>query len=189
MSLPAGSYTVRVTIGSMPDCTKPAFGSAAYDVKTDAILAGHRYTVAGIGNLSDGGSLRLVLFEDDNGLFPDQARVRFIHAVSTNRGSLDFGSGAGGSFANLVTASSYTATADTGGQPYLPMAAVSAATWSMRPTGSSTDLKSVMSKVTLEKGTVYTATWLTRLPGDFELSLCADTATATNGLLPCQEIH
>ena len=185
ISLPAGAYLVRAVTGSMTNCSSNLFG---VDVPTNEILAGHRYTLAGMG-ASPSGPFSVVQFEDDNGTFPDQARVRFLHGVSNNRGSLDFGSGSGGNFNGLVPAAAFTAAADAGGQPYLPMNPVTDAVWSMRPSGSSTDLKTLMmNKVTLEKGKVYTATWVTYTPS-YELSLCTDTGTAASGLLPCQELR
>jgi len=189
MSLAPARYTLRIVIGSRTDCTMGLPGIP--DIDTDPVASGHRYTVAGMGNWPEGQTLRILLLEDDNSVDANQARVRFIHAVPKVPGGLDFGSGSGGSFAGLASAAAYSEVAEGGGEPYVMVPPATMATYSIRQTGSSTDLKTLLNKVTLEKGQVYTAT-LTDYAGvtpDRQLSLCKDTGTLDQGLIPCQGLR
>lgn len=189
VSLGAGRYTLRIVAGSRTDCTMPLLG-AVYDVDTDPVVAGHRYTLAGMGRSDDFRTFRLILLEDDNSVDANMARVRFVHAVSQT-GGLDFGSGSGGSFAGLASAAAYAEVAEASGEPYVKIAPTTMATYSIRPTGSGADLKAVANKVTLEKGEVYTATFTTYVgtTPDYQLSLCKDTGMLDQGLIPCQELR
>jgi hypothetical protein len=190
MSLPAATYTVRVVSGMATSCTTSFLGFP--DVEAEPLDAGHRYTIAGLGSLMT--FPRFLFLEDDNSLQPAQARLRFIHAVSVNSsgsstGSLDLGSGSGGGFFGLLSASSYGTVGEGGGQPYVPVAQVTNGTFSVRKTGESSDFKVFLNKVTIEADAVYTATLVTYSPDDMELSLCKDTGQPTAGLLPCQELR
>jgi hypothetical protein len=193
MSLPPARYTLRIIVGSRSDCTMGLPGIP--DIDTDPVAIGRRYTVAGMGNWPRAETLRIMLLEDDNSIDANQARVRFIHAVPLSPGSLDFGSGSGSSFAGLATAGSYAEVAEGGGQPYVTVPPATMATYSVRQTGSSTDLKAIMNKVTLEKGQVYTATLtnyvIPQMPTvtEHQLALCKDTGALDQGLIPCEGLR
>src|SRR5262249_18769790 len=154
-----------------------------------AIEAGKRYTVAGMGYLNMLGTLKIIVFEDDNTPQAGQARGRFIHAVSekADQGSLDFGLRPHGAFLPKATPPNYSAESNVGGQAYVTMMPQNQATFSYRTTGSSTDLAAFMNKITVNGGSVYTATAI-GVAGSFELSLCDDSAAPVAGLLSCQRI-
>lgn len=189
VSLSAGSYTLRIVSGTATSCATALFGPA-FDIDTDSVAVGRRYTLAGMGVFDDLRTFRLVLLEDDNSVDENMARVRFVHAIART-GGIDFGSGSGANFAGLATAGAYTEVAEAAGQPYVKIAPTTMATYSARPTGSSVDLKAVSNKVTLDKGQVYTATFTTYVGAtpDYQLSLCQDTGTLDQGLIPCKELR
>lgn len=189
MSLPPGGYTLRIVAGTATSCANSLFGPS-FDIDTDKVSAGHRYTVAGMGVFPMYQTFRIVLLEDDNSVDANMARVRFIHAIAQT-GGLDFGSGAGGSFAGLATAGAYSEVAEASGQPYVAISPTTMATYSARLSGSGADLKAVANKVTLDKGQVYTATFTTYVgtTPDYQLSLCQDTGELIQGLIPCKELR
>lgn len=189
MAVAPAAYTARVVPGTATNCAV-SLGSLP-DITVQALTGGHHYTVAGIGQLSNPATIKFSILEDDLTPQAGKARWRFIHGAP-GRASLELGSGAAGTYARLFNAPTYAAVGDAGGSPYLASAPQSLATNSLRDGGGSTDLLTLMNKVTLNAGSVYTATAIGIVGNSFspfELSLCDDTAAAASGLSSCQEIR
>lgn len=189
MAVAPAAYTARVVPGTATNCAV-SLGSLP-DITVQALTGGHHYTVAGIGQLSNPSTIKFSILEDDLTPQAGQVRWRFIHGAPGRTG-LELGSGAAGTYSRLFNAPTYAAVGDGGNGPYLVSAPQNLATFSLRDSGASTDLLSLMNKVTLNAGSVYTATAIGIVGNSFspfELSLCEDTAAPTSGLSSCQEIR
>lgn len=184
------AYTARVVPGTATNCAV-SLGSLP-DITVQALTGGHHYTVAGIGQLSNPATIKFSILEDDLTPQAGQVRWRFIHGAPGRTG-LELGSGAAGTYTRLFSAPTYAAVGDGGnGAAYRVSPPQDLATNTLRDSGASTDLLSLMNKVTLKAGSVYTATAIGLVGNSFspfELSLCDDTAPAASGLSSCQEIR
>jgi hypothetical protein len=187
VTLPPETYTVRVVPGSASDCSTMLGGLP--DMSIAPIAAGQRYTVAAMGDLFMLSTVRFVVLTDDFSMASGQARLRFLHAASM-QGNLDFGSGSGSSFAPLFTGTSYGSLGQaSGNQTYLDTAAENGGAFSLRQSGSSTDLVTV--NLTLNANEVYTVTAegiLGNASTPLDTSLCDDTAPPVSGLSVCTEV-
>jgi hypothetical protein len=141
-----------------------------------------------MGNFAQPSSLKFQIVEDDLTPQSGQARARFLNAAVG--GNLDLGSGAAASFSPLFGNASYGATADVGGgQQYLSAPAQTLATYSLRSSGSSSDLATFTNQVSLSAGEVYTIAAVGILNNTFSplgLAICDDTAPLIGGLTSCQ---
>jgi hypothetical protein len=183
-----GTYDVRVVSGMATDCST-SFLSLP-DQETEPLEAGRRYTMVGMGNQVTL-NIRFLTLEDDVTVLAGQARLRMVHAVSaTYTGSLDFGRDSGASFFGLLTASGYGTVGEALGQAYVSVTPMQNATYSVRSTGQSSDIKAFTNKITLNPSEAYTAWLTTYVPGpELQLSLCSDSAAASSGLSQCQGIR
>lgn len=184
------SYQAHVVSGLATGCSGPSLGGVP-DMNFTPLVAGKHYTLAAIGNPLVTFKLPAVtLLEDDITPQNGQVRLRFVHGAD-GQGSLELGSGSSGTYSKLSTAD-YSKAGDTGSGAYATVPAVANGTYSVRTAGSGGDLFSLMNKVTLAAGSVYTATVIGQAgsgTSPLAISLCNDTAAAMSGLAPCNELR
>lgn len=191
LTLKPVTYQAHVVSGLATSCSGPSLGGVP-DMNFASLVAGRSYTVAAMGNPLSTLKLPVVsLLEDDVTVQQGQARLRFVHAAD-GQGGLEFGSGSSGTYSKLFSANDYGKVGDAGGGAYATVAPVANGTFSLRAAGSGGDLVTLMSKVTLTAGAVYTATAMGAAGGGaypLSISLCNDSAAAMNGLAPCSELR
>jgi hypothetical protein len=198
LTLPASSYTVRVVGGMATSCATQLL---PFDITLPAISAGRRYTVlaASDGERMMGKLLvsksKLALIEDDIASQGGQVRLRFVNG-SPDVSSADFGSGEMAAYQPLFTNAAYgTFGAATGsGGPYKSLGAQTNATFTVRPSGMSSDLLVLRSKVSLAAGSATTV-FLVGLQASVDATVnplklvqCEDDKPASMGLAICAEV-
>jgi hypothetical protein len=183
LELPAGSYDVRVVLGSETTCANPAVA----DTNGVQLTAGLTATVGAIGVLDNSGaaagnpSFRLAAFADETTTTDGKAKLRFIHA-SPGTPAVDVGVGSGAGFSAVFTNISF---GNVGGfvevNPFT-------APISARATGSHVDALTIPS-VTLSPNQIATAIAIGGKSGSHEnplrVLLCSDAAIGAGLLATC----
>jgi hypothetical protein len=185
------AYLAHVVSGLATGCNGPSLGGVP-DMNFVQLVAGRSYTVAAMGNPLTTFKLPVVsLLEDDSTVTAGQARLRFVHAAD-GQGGLEFGSGSSGTYSKLFSANDYGKAGDAGGGAYATVPPVANGTYSLRASGAGGDLVTLMNKVSLTAGSVYTATVMGAAgsgTSPLSIALCNDTAMPMNGLAPCSELR
>jgi hypothetical protein len=192
VSLPPGSYDVRIVAPDAPSCATALAGLP--DTDGVAVSAALYATVAAVGDLTVAGSdpaFGLKVFVDERSVAQGMAKLRFIH-TSPGTPAVDVGVGTGASFTKVfpdvafgqVAASSATIDAD----GFFTTAPLSSVSVTARIANASTDALTVPG-ISLPAGAIATAfaiggkTGATTNP--LKVLLCTDSAAPSGVLTSC----
>lgn len=197
LTIPAGTWDVRVVDGGATSCTMSLFDATTLP----ALPAGASVTIAALGfvhppqqrGTGNPQGFRLQAYFDDTTVGPTSLALRFIHA-SPDTPAVDAGTGSGSSFMALFTNVAFTQVgrsttpqSDANGYAALP-APTAPPTLSVRATGTATDLLTVTLRSTPAGGTVATVFAIGDAGGSpkpLQALVCADNAPATGPLAAC----
>jgi hypothetical protein len=185
LSVPAGTYDVRVVAATATDCSSPVVP----DTSGATLPAGRAITVAATGLAAPSTSqpaFALVPLVDDTQVGAGKAKVRFVHA-SPGTPPVDVGAGSGASFTPIFTAVPYPEVdADRAPSGYVETDPLSGATLSARVAGTTADAL-VVEGVTLPAGAIVTVFAVGLAGGEPPLAalVCADDTAETALLSEC----
>jgi hypothetical protein len=193
LSVAPGPYDLRVVDGGDTTCAHSLFDAT----NLPALTTGGSYTIAGIGFIpprgTDPTAFTVVVYTDDSVNAVNAVLLRFIQAAP-HLAAVDFGTGAGSSFAVLFANVGYPQ-AGTSTSPasdvngYVSLSPPSPpVTFSLRMHGSTTDALTVTIPTAPAAGaviSVFAIGDVSGLPRPLQALVCADNAATGGPLSPC----
>jgi hypothetical protein len=189
LSVPAGTYDVRLVAPGAASCARALAGLADI-TNLPALTAGNSTTLAAEGEVGVAPKepLRINAYADETLTASGTAKLRFIHA-SPGTPAVDVGIGGGVLFTSVFTDVAFGGIATAGVDPngYLDTPPLTGVDLSARPHGSLDDVLSI-DPTSLPAGAIATAFAIGELGSDktpLRVLLCVDNAGADGSLSHC----